>query len=253
MKHSQKWRDYKEIIFLERNYKKSHTWLIYGKSDKNPLIVSLCEDLINKGDLFKIEQKSIKIQDIRNITEFAMYTPLYSKHRIIIIDLCHGITIEASNALLKILEDTPKNTFFFILSDSMHNIIPSIRSRCYKIYLKPNSNIDRDFHKNEILQLPNAINIYKAIIRSFIKGYDDVDQKDKNFAFLLILAISRIIKLKYNLSFAELYTNEISDLSKINGSYIHWYKQYEKAIATTNMPNIEQEILAAFLFNASVD
>lgn len=76
------------------------------------------------------------IEQIREIRDNAMYTPLSLKYKIFIIDEVHMLTKEASNALLKILEEPPKHIIFMLATTESNKVLPTIRSRCQHYLLK---------------------------------------------------------------------------------------------------------------------
>lgn len=78
----------------------------------------------------------IKVEDIRKALSFASYTSAESKYRVIIIDKVDDMTLAASNALLKVLEEPPANTFIFLIADCIGKVLPTLRSRCLKFYLR---------------------------------------------------------------------------------------------------------------------
>ncbi len=57
--------------------------------------------------------------------------------RIAIVDAADDMNASAANALLKILEEPPHNTLFFVLSHSPAKVLPTIRSRCQQVSMKP--------------------------------------------------------------------------------------------------------------------
>ena len=57
--------------------------------------------------------------------------------RVAIVDAADDMNASAANALLKILEEPPHNTLFFVLSHSPAKVLPTIKSRCQQISLKP--------------------------------------------------------------------------------------------------------------------
>jgi len=57
--------------------------------------------------------------------------------RVAIVDAADDMNASASNALLKILEEPPENTLFFVLSHSPAKVLPTIKSRCQQVSLKP--------------------------------------------------------------------------------------------------------------------
>lgn len=87
------------------------------------------------------EEGSTGIEIIRKFQEKIFLKPYKSKEKIIIIEHAEDITIEGQNALLKILEEPPSNTFIFLLVTNEDILLPTILSRCQIVIL----------HKNETL------------------------------------------------------------------------------------------------------
>ena len=91
-------------------------------------------------DLFVIENeinKSIKIDEIRELKKFLSQTPSISNYKIIIIDPIEDLTINATNTLLKSLEETNHNTYIFLISQNLGNVLKTIQSRVFKFYFDP--------------------------------------------------------------------------------------------------------------------
>lgn len=75
------------------------------------------------------------IAEIRNLIYLAQKKPYNSPIRTIIILEAQALTVEAQNALLKILEEPPTSTRFVLTSPTTENILSTISSRCEKINL----------------------------------------------------------------------------------------------------------------------
>lgn len=83
-------------------------------------------------------KQNISIAQIRELNEKIWVTNTDSQHpKVIIISGAEQISLEASNALLKNLEDTPDNTVFLLITDKIDQIIPTIRSRSQLVHFKP--------------------------------------------------------------------------------------------------------------------
>lgn len=80
------------------------------------------------------DNDSIKIDSIRELINEASLSPTYKK-RVYIIDNAHLLTQEASNCLLKTLEET--SCLFILITNAIFNILSTIRSRCFIIRFKP--------------------------------------------------------------------------------------------------------------------
>lgn len=55
------------------------------------------------------------------------------QNRVIILVDAHTMTAEAANALLKMLEEPPENTYFILTTDNEEALLPTIRSRCQQL------------------------------------------------------------------------------------------------------------------------
>jgi DNA polymerase-3 subunit delta' len=77
--------------------------------------------------------RDISIHQIRALGEFMGMTAALSPWRVAVIDSMDDLNREASNALLKILEEPPANTLFFLVSHAPGRLLPTIRSRCRRL------------------------------------------------------------------------------------------------------------------------
>jgi DNA polymerase III subunit gamma/tau len=98
-----------------------------------------------------IDYKEINTADfrgidmVRDIIRSAHLLPIEGKARVWLIDECHKLTNEAQNAFLKILEDTPKHTYFILCTTEPWMLIKTIRGRCTQLQVNPLT--DREMHR----------------------------------------------------------------------------------------------------------
>lgn len=102
---------------------------------------------INEGsfiDLIEIDAASNRgIDEIRNLKEAIRFAPSQKNgYKIYIIDEAHMLTKDASNALLKTLEEPPHNTIFILATTDAHKMLPTILSRVQKFDFKPLSHAE---------------------------------------------------------------------------------------------------------------
>ena len=83
-----------------------------------------------------IKNSEIKIEKVRNLIKFHSKSAYLDRIKIVLIDSAENLNINSSNALLKILEESRDNTFFFIIQNSSSKILETIRSRSieFKIF-----------------------------------------------------------------------------------------------------------------------
>jgi DNA polymerase III subunit gamma/tau len=94
-----------------------------------------CEQCIsisqgNNLDVVEMDAASHRgIDDVRTLREAVKLAPALSKKKIYIIDEAHMLTSEASNALLKTLEEPPEHVIFILATTNPEKLIDTIRSR----------------------------------------------------------------------------------------------------------------------------
>ena len=112
--------------------------------DKEPC--NKCDQCISitKGtniDVVEIDAASHRgIDDVRVLRDAVKLSPSYAKKKIYIIDEAHMLTTEASNALLKTLEEPPEHVMFILATTNPEKLIDTIRSRTTNIVFKKASN-----------------------------------------------------------------------------------------------------------------
>ena len=80
--------------------------------------------------------RNITVKQIRALGEFMGLSPALSPWRVAVIDAVDELESSAANALLKMLEEPPPNTIFFLVSHAPGRLLPTIRSRCRRLELK---------------------------------------------------------------------------------------------------------------------
>ncbi len=83
-----------------------------------------------------IDKNSIKIEQIHEFIRKTQLKPFCSKFKVGIIVSAEKMTEESQNALLKTLEEPPKNTFIIITTKNKNALLETIISRCQIIELK---------------------------------------------------------------------------------------------------------------------
>jgi DNA polymerase-3 subunit delta' len=85
--------------------------------------------------------RNISVHQIRELGEFLGLTAALSPWRVVIIDTVDELEASGANALLKMLEEPPPNTLFFLVSHAPGRLLPTIRSRCRRLDF---TNLDDD-------------------------------------------------------------------------------------------------------------
>ena len=75
----------------------------------------------------------VKIDDIRILKTLILKSTINNKPRFIIFDDIEKLSINTSNALLKIIEEPSSNNYFILINNNQNNLIETISSRSLKI------------------------------------------------------------------------------------------------------------------------
>ena len=81
--------------------------------------------------------RSITVDQVRSLADLIGSTPFLSPWRTVIIDSADDLEPGGANALLKMLEEPPANTIFFLVAHAPGRLLPTIRSRCRRLDLQP--------------------------------------------------------------------------------------------------------------------
>lgn len=118
--------------------KESSTFILHGPSGVGK--TSLARIFANDIDSEIIEingSDNNGVDAARSLIDIAKYEPVFNKHRTLIIDEAHFLTTAAWNALLKILEESPKTTKWIICTTEFSKIPVTIKTRAVVIRLQP--------------------------------------------------------------------------------------------------------------------
>ena len=123
-----------------------------------PLDMGLKDDVFARvatgthADLFVLEKGinprtgrargEITVDEARGLVRFLTLTPAESSWRIAIVDAADEMNRNAANAILKSLEEPPKQAILVLISHAPNRLLPTIRSRCRRINLRPLSRSD---------------------------------------------------------------------------------------------------------------
>lgn len=208
--------------------------------------------------------KNISIEDIREVSIFIQKSSFNNKPKFIVICNPEHMNIYACNALLKILECPPDNTFFLLVSNNLSMVIETIKSRCL--------NININFTKKQLdLILNNLLMDYELKNYKFDNSFIKFDtpgvviskinflKKNNLLSKSLLEAIVVSLEnykisrspeyLSLSLNFLSIYFKEklLSNFSKYNYIYLNFIKNLTYCIKFNNDINF----IISFMKNLS--
>jgi len=106
---------------------------------------------INEGkaiDLIEVDAASNRgIDEVKSLRENIRFAPSFLKYKVLILDEAHQLSKDASNALLKIMEEPPSYAIFILATTEASKMIPTIASRCQKFTF---NRLNRDIIKSKL-------------------------------------------------------------------------------------------------------
>ena len=228
------------------------------------------ENIDNHPDIKVVESENLYtlgVDDIRDIISKDNLSPLEGKYKVVIFPPLKSLTEEASNALLKTIEEPSQSSIFLILSagvfwshardDSNNQILSTIKSRCRPIYLDTERDLKFDYSSDDFIKfvdnqhidsnlsfkkLLTLLSEWKNDIKNLSKAFqiineckDIIDEIDENSSintnFLIVKSISYLTN-------SLIYNSEITKKSFRDAEAI------EKAMLDINLGMRPQTVFA---------
>lgn len=247
--------DYKkQKKFLEQSFlnkKLAHSYILSGPKEVNKMefilefvkfvnctnqkeysFCGICDNCLKIGqnkfiDLIIVNDLSIdKIKQAKNE---LIYPPYQADYRIVILNNTEQIRDDAASFLLKTLEEPKKRNLFFLLTNNLFQVLPTIKSRCQILKFNP---IPRSrTQKTEFIFKDFFINLKKKTLIekfSFIKNLKE--EEHLNF-------VEESIIFFHN----KIFTGSFKDYSK--NEYLIILKNFKKAYFLINKTNTNSRLV----------
>jgi len=204
------------------------------KDARRDYVISLCQD----NDIDRIDMgwysfdKTVGIEDIRNLQRKIILKPIKSKTKGVFIDSNIGFTIEAQNALLKILEEPPSSTVMCISTSNKNLMLPTILSRCKTIELEDRGS---NLSEEEIAQHLDILkSLPKKLVGEKLKLAQDITRnKESVLPWLEKMIMAARYSLLSNYKIGSSITIHQSPFTQLINTLISFQKAYT-IIKTTN-------------------
>ena len=150
-----------------------HAYLLFSNSSRElikqakkfaGLIAFNDESIDNHPDIKIVESDNLRtlgVEDIRTVITQDNLSPIEGRYKVVIFPPLKSLTEEASNALLKTIEEPSKTSVFLILStgnfwshsrdDSNNMILSTIKSRCRTIFVDTDKDIQFNYSNEDFI------------------------------------------------------------------------------------------------------
>ena len=185
--------DFKHLIETQAL---SHAYIFFGEDEQaimdfsRRLAYALENGTFGAGGKFlndfmqagPVEKESIGIDEVRAVQKFLYQKPTVSAKRTAVIYPADVITDEGQSALLKIVEEPPKDALIILIAKATDSLLPTIASRAHMVYFpSPKKQIEsEDFFTDTLGALRKQLQKNSALAHEIIRRKMAMDRYNLN-------------------------------------------------------------------------
>ena len=173
------------------------------------------------------KESEISIDQIRKVQhQFSMF-PYRASYKIALINQVEKMTSQASNCILKTLEEPNSKTILILITSKSELILPTIASRCQKINFLPvaekeiEEGLNVNLQDDKLRQIIRLSNGRPGMAIQYIEDKELFENKDKIIAQLENLLINNINE-RYK--YAENMSKDIIEAQKTLNYWLFWFR-----------------------------
>lgn len=133
-------------------------WFLHGNHPDYRFLEPKEEETDESGKVTRKASKEIKVEQVREITDFLNLSAHRGGWRTAVIHPAEYMNAAAANALLKTLEEPPAYVLLILVSHQPARLLPTVRSRCRKVVIGlPAASLALDWMQQAELTQPQAL------------------------------------------------------------------------------------------------
>ncbi len=129
------------------------------------------------------DETKIYIEDVRDLKSYLSLKPYFGPYKFVVINDADRLVTEASNAMLKLLEEPTPLTVIILISSKPKLLLPTVLSRCEKVSFLPSKEIA--VNKDTAKSVEEFLNISKQGITERLQ-YAEKLFAGKNYQDLIV-------------------------------------------------------------------
>lgn len=188
-----------------------HAYLLFSNSSRELIkqakkfagLIAFNDESIDAHPDIKIVEsdnlRTLGVEDIRTVITQDNLSPIEGRYRVVIFPPLKSLTEEASNALLKTIEEPSKTSVFLILStgnfwshsrdDSNNMILSTIKSRCRTIFVDTDKDIKFNYSAEDFIdfldfELVDGKHSFKKILNILTIQKEELSNLIHSFALI---------------------------------------------------------------------
>ena len=174
--------------------------------------------------------KNISVDQVRAMQDFLYKSSVLSGKKIAVMVSCDKMNINSANSCLKILEDTPLDTYIFLLAENGLSLPETLRSRCIELHCNDQKS-GMPLIDEQIIQILLNDNVNVEAKHNFIEQFASKDRMLwKKFAHDIEFLIVKLTYHQHGLHKCELSDLEHKLFTQIGSSAGALHQKYEDAI-----------------------
>lgn len=160
-------------------------WFVQGNHPDYRYLEPKEEETDETGKVTKKASKEIKVEQVREITDFLCLSAHRGGWRSALIYPAEFMNAAAANALLKTLEEPPPRVLLILVSHQPGRLLPTVRSRCRKVAVGlPAATLALDWMQQAGVAQSESVLAEAGGAPLAAIGYSDPDRSERREAFL---------------------------------------------------------------------
>lgn len=113
-----------------------NAYLLHGHTGSGKTTLARIFAKVHNAELVEIDSSSIGKSEVLDLRETAKYKPITNSYKVIVLDEVHALSNQAWQSLLKIIEEAPKHTVWFLITTEIHKVPDTIKNRARSVPIK---------------------------------------------------------------------------------------------------------------------
>lgn len=220
--------------------------LVSSRNKKNALEYAL--SLSKKNGVHGIDidivshEKTVGIEDIRIIQKRLFLKPVKGSVKTVIIEAYEGLTIEAQNSLLKVLEEPPESAIIMVVVLNKNLILPTILSRCKVVEIK------EDLQELTEQEISQRLNVLTSLVKNGVGKRLKLAQDFGKSREEAIIWLEQMLIVTRKILIDKINNPSLKEGTFSTSECLNILKRFQKTYTIIKTANVSQRFVLENLF-----